>query len=280
MLLLILACTASKPADTSGGADSGIDSGVHDTAAIDPWGEDAAVPEGPDVPVSGYAINFGPPWGGVVGAEISVVELPHYTAITDADGRFDLGPLPRGLRVSFELSHPDQAPIRTGTFLLGDPMDGGDAITNLSFQSPTPALYALMAQATGITPQDDRCQVATTVTRRGHDMVTGSGTHGEPGATASLSPDAAWDAGPVYFNLSASNVIWPDSSLGQTTDDGGVLWANVPPGHYLMEGAKDGASIRPVKIDCTAGYLVNASPPWGLQVLTGGLDPEDPGYQG
>lgn len=274
LLLALLACASADPsADSSpGGAD--------DTAApTHPWGGDLAVPEGPDVPVSGYALNFGPPWGWVVGATVSVVELPERQATTDEEGRFDLGALPRGELLTFELSHPDQVPIRTGTFLLGHEDDGGDAITDLSFQSPTPAIYALMAQASGVDPEDDACQVATTVTRRGHDMITGTGTHGEPGATAALAPAADWDAGPVYFNLSAANVIWPDPALTGTTHDGGVLWANVPPGEYAMTGHKDGAGIRPVKVRCAAGYLVNAAPPWGLQVTAGGLDPDDPGFE-
>ncbi|MCB9779784.1 MAG: hypothetical protein H6742_14560 [Alphaproteobacteria bacterium] len=280
-LFLLLGCTSAHVEDSGETAfvpDSG-DSGA--SSSTDPWETlDGDVPDGGDVPVSGYALAFSASGGVVAGATVTVVEHPELQATTGDDGRFDLGPLPRGELVNFELSHPDFVAIRTGTFLLGHPLDGGDAITDLSFQVPDPTTYGLMAQATGVDPDDGFCQVSTTVTRRGHDMVTGSGTHGEPGATASLEPAAAWEAGPIYFDLAAVNIIWPSPALTETSHDGGVVWTNVPPGDYVMRGAKDGAEIRPVRIRCTPGYLVNAAPPWGLQVLSGGLDPEDPGYEG
>lgn len=244
-----------------------------------PWDPLPAVPEGPDVPVSGHAWSFGPQGGMVEGAVIGVVELPEVQAVTDADGAFDLGPLPRGRLATFTLSHPDHAPLRTGTFLLGWEGDGGDILDDLGFQAPDWTTYALMAQATGVSADDDACQVAATVSRRGLEE-SDSQTEGEPGATASLRPEADWDIGPVYFNLLNPTVIWPDPSLTETSHDGGVLWANVPPGDYLAEAHKDGASFRSARISCAPGVLVNASPPWGLKVESGGLDPEDPGWEG
>lgn len=267
-LILILAC-----AEPSAGS---VDSAPPEESAVDPWG-DLAVPEGGSVTVSGFARAFGLGWI-LEGGEISIVELPDRRTTADADGAWSFEDLPRGTVVTFQLDHPDVVAIRTGSFLLGSELDGGDRLEDVTFQAPDPNTYALMASATGTDPLETDCQIATTVTRLGHSMLTPSPTHGEPGATASLSPDAAWEAGPIYFHLEPSGFIWPDPSLTETTHDGGVLWANVPPGRYLMEGAKEGAVIRPVKIDCVAGYLINASPPWGLQVLEGGLDPDDPDF--
>lgn len=67
-------------------------------------------------------------------------------------------------------------------------------------------------------------------------------------------------------------MIFPDASLEATTVDGGVLFVNVTPGTYTLRAHKDGAVIREVEVGCRAGVLTNAAPPWGLQVLEGGLD--------
>lgn len=57
-----------------------------------------------------------------------------------------------------------------------------------------------------------------------------------------------------------------------------MLWANVPPGEYLLTAYKEGVVFRDVRIKCRAGMLVNASPPWGLQALQGGVgDPDGDG---
>ena len=57
----------------------------------------------------------------------------------------------------------------------------------------------------------------------------------------------------------------PDSKRTETSEDGGVLFANVPPGDYTWTAHKAGVKFRSVKMKCRAGWLVNASPPWGLQ---------------
>ena len=248
--------------------------GAVDSAAPHPWGE-PTVPDGGPVTASGQALAFAGGGGGIPGAEVWVVEQPDRRTATDEDGHWTLADLPRGEWTTFELSHPDYVAIRTGTFLPGHDQDGGEALEQVTFQVPDFATFDLMAAGAGIYADGDLCQVATTVTRRGHSLYSEAGTHGEPGATAALSPETDWEAGPIYFNLVAYNLIYPDPELSETTDDGGVLWANVPLGDYLLEGAKDGAVIRPSRIACAAGVLVNASPPWGLQVLEGGLGPED-----
>ncbi len=276
-VLMLLACTVPDPV---GAGDSGSvrarDSG--DTgAAADPWG-DLTVPPGDPVSVSGRTLAFSATAWVIAGAEVHIVELPDRVTTSDDAGDWSFDDLPRGQVVTFEMVHPDYVPIRTGSFLLGDPLDGGDRLEDVTFQAPDPPTYALMAQAAGIDSRDDACQIATTVTRRGHSMLTASPTHGEPEATASLTPAGTTDAGPIYFNLLSSGLIYPDPSLAETSHDGGVLWANATPGHYRMEGFKEGAVIRPVRVDCAPGYLVNASPPWGLQVLEGGLDPDDPDF--
>lgn len=277
LLPLLQACSA-VPEDSGPALDSGHDTGGGDTGvAADPWGE-LSVPDGGPVTASGWALAFSPLDWLISGAEIRIVELPDRVTTSAEDASWVFEDLPRGQVVTFELVHPDYPPIRTGSFLLGDPLDGGDRLQDVTFQAPDHDMYAIMSNAAGSSPDPEHCQVATTITRRGHSMLAGGPTHGEPEATATMVPDGTWEQGPVYFNLHSSGLIWPDPTLTETTHDGGVLWTNVKPGHYWMEGHKDGAVIRPVRIDCAAGYLVNASPPWGLQVLEGGLDPDDPDF--
>ena len=57
----------------------------------------------------------------------------------------------------------------------------------------------------------------------------------------------------------------PDPSLVETSDDGGVLFIQVPPGEYVWTAYKPDVLFTRVKMKCRVGFLVNASPPWGLQ---------------
>jgi hypothetical protein len=67
----------------------------------------------------------------------------------------------------------------------------------------------------------------------------------------------------VYFG---ADVI-PDRDLTETSEDGGVLYTNVPVGTYVMRASKDGVTFEETTMKCEAGVLVNASPPYGLQAL-------------
>ena len=113
-----------------------------------------------------------------------------------------------------------------------------------------------------VTPDPQTCQLVTTVTRIGKSLYD-PGAHGEAGVTVQLDPPLPPVHGPVYFN---ADVI-PDLSLSETSDDGGVVYTNVPPGEYTLVGSKDGATFTAVRFKCEAGWLVNASPPWGIQRL-------------
>ena len=112
-----------------------------------------------------------------------------------------------------------------------------------------------------VVPDDaNLCQMVTTVTRVGKSIYD-PGAHGEDAVTVTLDPPLAAEHGPIYFNSS----VVPDRSLTQTSDDGGVLFIQVPPGEYVWTARKAGAVFSRIKMACRAGYLVNASPPKGLQ---------------
>jgi hypothetical protein len=104
--------------------------------------------------------------------------------------------------------------------------------------------------------------MVTTVTRRGGTILV-AGAHGEAMVTVATEPALPAANGPVYFNSS----VLPDRTLTETSDDGGVLYTNVPPGEYVWHGTKAGAQLEDVKMKCRAGVLVNASPPRGMNVL-------------
>jgi hypothetical protein len=100
----------------------------------------------------------------------------------------------------------------------------------------------------------------TTVTRVGKSIYD-PGAHGEAGATVTLDPPLPAEHGPIYFNAQ----VLPDRTLTETSEDGGVLFIQVPPGEYVWTASKPDALLSRVKSKCRVGFLVNASPPWGLQ---------------
>ena len=206
--------------------------------------------------VSGDAIPFNGQDRRIEGATISILEFPDKRMVTGADGHFAFDGIPVGSEVSLVLEHPDYHLEQTGTHVV--PPEGLERIT---FQGVTNDVYAALAAILGITPDEEgACQMPTTVTRTGKPLYD-PGAHGEAGATVTIDPPLPAEHGPIYFN---SRVI-PDPSLTETSDDGGVLYIQVPPGEYVMTATKAGAEFRQVKFKCRPGVLVNASPPWGLQ---------------
>jgi len=195
--------------------------------------------------------------GRLPGATVSVVEAPDRTTTTAIDGHFAIDGFAEGAVVTFALQFPDHHPIQTGTFTVGT-----EPLERVTFQVVHDAIYAQLAEMLTITPDEaGSCQIVTTVTRVGRSLYD-EGAHGEAGATVTLDPPLAGE-GPIYFNAS----VLPVRAETATTEDGGVLFINVPPGQYTLTATKAGMTFRPVRITCRAGWLVNASPPWGLQAI-------------
>lgn len=235
---------------------------------------DEPPPAPTEVRVSGHAFNFGLAGGRIADAAVTVLELPEAgTVVTASDGAWAYDALPGDAEVSFLMAKAGWPAIQTGTFALA-----GQDVARVSFQAPDLQVYGLMASFAKSKADPTRCQIATTVTRRGNSMYDQvPGTHGEPGATVTIEPAVPETSGPIYFNLATYAVIYPDPKLKETSDDGGVLFVNVPPGRYTLRAHKANTTFRQVDIKCRAGWLVNASPPWGLQATEGGVGPrEDP----
>ena len=209
------------------------------------------------VSLAGDAIPFiGGPNGRIEGAEVWVLEHPEMSLTTGPDGHFQFDGLAEGEEVTLVMEHPDYHPIQTGTIRLG--ARGAERVT---FQAPTWAVYDAFAAILQVVPDEaNRCQMVTTVTRVGKSIYD-TGAHGEDGVTVTLDPPLPAEHGPIYFNAS----VIPDRSLSETSEDGGVLHIQVPPGEYVWTAYKAGVVFTRIKMKCRVGLLVNASPPWGLQ---------------
>jgi hypothetical protein len=207
--------------------------------------------------ISGDAIPFNTR-DRLADAQITVLEHPEMTMTTGEDGHFEFCGLEVGEEVSLTLEHSDYHQIQTATIELGP--DGAERVT---FQVVNEADYAGLAIAIGVLPdEENKCQMATTVTVVGRSLYD-EGAHGEAGATVTIEPAVDAERGPVYFNAD----VMPDLALTETSGDGGVVYTNMDPGVYVLTAHKEGVEFRQVKMTCRAGWLINASPPWGLQAL-------------
>ncbi len=262
-LSLSVAACSGGDADTSPSCGDGqVDSGeaCDDGAQNGSPGKcaaDCSAPGG-SATVSGIAAPFNDAVEGrIEGATISILEHPERSMVTGADGRFAFEGMTAGEEVTLVLEHPDYPLIQTGTHLV--PAEG---IDDLTFQVPTKPTYDLLASVVMITPEDTKCQLVTTITRKGGTILA-PGAHGEAGVTVTSEPAIPAESGPIYFN----SAVIPDRTLTESSDDGGVLFTNVEPGEYVWSGHKAGATLGDVKLKCRAGLLVNASPPRGMNVL-------------
>lgn len=240
-------CRACREMATSGGLDADCDM-VDDSTDND----SCSFP----VSISGNAFDF---YHGnrVDGAVISILEHPEIpTTATNSDGYFEFNDLQEGEEVTLVLEHPDYHPFQTGTNRLGP--YGAELV---SFQAVLWEVYDGLAFVLGLTPDEvNKCQMVTTVTRVGKSLYD-PGAHGEANAVVSTLPALPAENGPIYFN---SDVL-PQPNLVRTSDDGGALYVQVPPGTYTWKATKGDFIFSRIKSKCRVGMLVDASPPWGLQ---------------
>ena len=207
--------------------------------------------------VSGDAIPFNTR-DRMADATITVLEFPEMSMVTGADGHFEFCGFHRGDEVTLRLTAYEQHPIQTATFTMGN-----EDIERVTFQVVDLTTYGGLAIMVGIIPDDEHlCQMVTTVTRVGRSLYD-EGAHGEAGATVTIEPALGAEQGPIYF----SEEVLPDRDLTESSADGGVLFVQAEPGEYVWTATKPGVEFTQVRMKCEAGWLVNASPPWGLQAL-------------
>jgi len=216
--------------------------------------------EAKKIGVTGDAFSFsmpGTPYGKIAGATVSLLEDPAVSVTTAADGTFAFAGLAAGRDATFVLTADGFPRAQTKTFTL----PGAD-LGRVTFQVPPDDIYALIAGIVQVETDAAKCQIVTTVTRVGKSIYD-AGAHGEAGATVAIAPALPAENGPIYFNAS----VIPDRALTESSDDGGVLFVNVPPGDYVLTATKPGVTFERLAMKCRAGTLVNASPPYGLQAL-------------
>jgi hypothetical protein len=273
---LVLSCSDDGlvPEAADGGEETAVASGTASTTAeTDEVGplDGSTAPADEDgsgdadgveaIEVSGDAFAFtlpGTPYGLIGGATISILEQPEFVVQTDAMGHFVFPAVPPGSEATFVLEAEGFPPARTKTFTIPD----SGVLERVTFQVPDDALFDAMASLLMLEVDPATCQIVSTVTRVGKSIYD-AGAHGEAGATVTLEPAIGAEHGPVYFG---ADVI-PDPSLTETSEDGGVLFTNVPAGTYVMRAHEDGVTFEETTMKCEAGVLVNASPPYGLQAL-------------
>jgi hypothetical protein len=147
-----------------------------------------------------------------------------------------------------------------------------DDLDRLYLQAVPTEVFLLMAQTlgeAGVGIDTSACIVVNTVTVPAvYEMSTWEEfetlrPHGEPGVVMELAPTLD-TVQPIYFN----EFIQPDPSLDASSVDGGVVWLNVPPGTYTVQGVHPDPNyeVIPKTVTCDAGWFVNLNPPLGAGV--------------
>jgi len=223
------------------------------------------------VTISGRAYAFNHMDTFLQGATIKVREIPGLSATTDANGDYTLQ-VPDDTNVTPYIEPPDgYNEIDLQTF-----HPRGEDIENANFQTPADGEYAGLAAILSVpldpdTGRPQQCAIVTTASDRdvrGVDYQTfwDRTPHGVPGATSTETP--AID-GPTYFN----QYVIPDTTATETSDDGGIVWTEVPAGTYRIETTSPDTRFASFLATCRNGRIINANPPWGAYELSPGEKP-------
>ncbi len=222
------------------------------------------------VTISGRAYSFNHMSTYLEGATIKVREVPGLSATTDANGDYVLE-VPDDTNVTPYIEPPagyNQIDLQTLH-------TRGEDIENANFQTPADAEYAGLSAILSVPLGDDgrpeQCVIVTTASARnvrGVDYETfhARTPHGVAGATSEEFP--AID-GPTYFN----EFVIPDASKTETSEDGGIVWTEVPAGTYRIATTSPNTRFASFLATCKNGRIVNANPPWGAYELSPGEEP-------
>lgn len=224
------------------------------------------------VTMSGTAYEFNRVKIRLVGAQIRVVEYPKLkTTVRNADGSYSLKVPAKAKKLTPYITFPGYSQIHLQTFSTN-----GKNLKNVNFQTPTIDIASALGMLLNIpiskAGQPAKCVIVSTfstsnVRNLDFNGFIGYGAHGILGATASTTPKLP---GPTYFN---DNVI-PDPSKTESSEDGGVIWTNVPSGVYTVKASKPANKFASFKATCKPGRIVNANPPWGLYQISGDPRPQ------
>jgi hypothetical protein len=218
------------------------------------------------VTISGRAYAFNHMDTFLAGATIRVREFPKLSATTDVNGDYVLE-VPGNANVTPYIEPPDgYHQIDLQTFHTR-----GEDIPNANFQTPGDLEYnglaAILGVPLGPDGRPEQCVIVTTASARNvrgvdYDTFEERTPHGVPGATGRTYPLVP---GPTYFNAS----VIPDSTKTETSEDGGMIWTEVPAGTYRVVTKSPSARFASFLATCEPGRIVNANPPWGAYELKG-----------
>ena len=226
----------------------------------------AAAADG-SVTISGKAYTFNHMDTPIPGATIRVRELPDVSATTDGVGDYVLT-VPDNTTVTPYIDPPDgYNQIDLQTFHTR-----GQDIVNANFQTPADAEYnglrGLLGVPSGPDGRPTECVIVTTASARDvrdvdYQTFWDRTPHGVPGATSIEFPEIP---GPIYFN----EMVIPDGTKTETSEDGGIIWINVPTGRYRIVTLSPTTRFASFLATCEPGRVVNANPPWGAYELSPG----------
>lgn len=287
LVLALVACDA-EPSSTGGGStDTAVDAPIADAAVDAPGSDvpgadsaglpDAAIPADalvsdsaqaadvadvyvpPTATLTGWAFAFAGKGKPIEGAVIRIAELPDLETTSAADGTWSLE-VPTEAPVTPYAEAKGFALMHLQTFTLTGDLD------HVNFQMVENAIFTMFAYALETEVDPERCQISTTAnTIEVRDLDLGDfvayGAHGVAGATAHADPPIA---DTVYFD----ELTIPDRTLTETTVDGGVVWANVPPGVYTITAKHPTRHFAPFVATCVPGRFINAGPTRGLREIT------------
>ncbi len=219
-------------------------------------------PDGPLVTLSGNTQVFGPPYGHVKQAPITLLELPGLVAMTDDKGDFVIPDLPPCASATLVIESPGFATTQTETFFTGQA-----GLSGIAFQIPSAEVFDLLSGILGGIGGEDVCQLASTISVAEMSIENYLVPHGVPGATATVCPWPGPGHDPIYFEYISDALILPDPALTESSVDGGVIFKDLAPGVYTLRAHKEGTAFREVTITCLPGAFVNAGPPQGLHEL-------------
>jgi hypothetical protein len=227
--------------------------------------------------ISGTAYAFFDIDDRVPGAVVRIEEYPELSAPVQADG-------------SYFIEVPDDAnvtpyidtPAGYNDIYLQTFHTSGSNLEHVNFQVVPDLYYYGFAALLGV-PLDEngrieQCVIVSTFSiHEARDATTFDPgfkdvyPHGLPGSTATITPLQGDTRGPIYFTYPG---ILPDPAQTASSEDGGVLWVEVPPGYYWLEPEHPTERLAPFLAHCENGRLINANPPWGFYELKDGEEPD------
>jgi hypothetical protein len=228
------------------------------------------------VKISGTAYAFFDIDDRIPGAVVRVEEFPGISDAVAPDGSYEIE-VPDDVNVTPYIDVPaDYRGIYLQTFHTS-----GQDLEHVNFQVVPTLIYAFLANLLAVpldeSGQIEQCVIVSTFSiHEARDATTFDPgfkdvyPHGLEGSTATIDPVLGSTRGPIYFNES----VVPDPMETSSSVDGGVLWAEVPPGYYWLEPSHPTERLAPFLAHCEDGRLVNANPPWGFYELKAGEQPD------